>query len=234
MITLVCVCIGAIITMIAAVVDYRNKLKEEKESLDNERKKSREYINIINKSNKIIESQRSVIDTTNKIIDLQNELNEKNQIIYDLQNKTFDNITGGKNVPSLYIIASDTEIACKVKNEGNLPIRNVSVTFNRVINDYMDNNGGSSTHPNVLKQYSKDFDDLQITGNKLFFEEKFEKKFDNIICYYEVKWENGYYIGGFKIKDGIITEQSITIFSDGFDLKKSVWINGKYSDVTKK
>jgi cell division protein FtsL len=109
MITFICICIGAIITIIAAFVDYRNKLAEERQNLIKERQRSDEYKNIVNKSNNIIESQRSVINATEKITQLQTELDLKNKKIQELQNQTLDNITGGESYSMLLITYENKE-----------------------------------------------------------------------------------------------------------------------------
>jgi hypothetical protein len=123
--TFLIILLGALITVIGALLDNKAKLKEKQESLNKEMERSNQYVTIIKKSDKMLESQQAVIQSNSKIIELQNSLASANQKIAELQNTTINQITGGDNVPKLSFVGSDHSLQCDIINKGKFPIRNL-------------------------------------------------------------------------------------------------------------
>lgn len=247
MLTLICVIVGCIITIIAAFADYNSKLDDSKEQLELEQKRNAEYKTIIEKSNNIltnsntlIESQKTVIDTAAEIIKLQNELSEKNNIIQKLQNETFENLTGGKGVPRLRIFAFGSKIFANIINDTKYPIKNVEVTVEKMVHDYLipspDGNGGSTSNPDAYSEYLISIGDMQNKKSKRLMDVSFIKEYFDYYYIFRVTWQNGYYTGGFHFKKGddglpIITDNHITIYSEGLDLNHKMSVNDKFARV---
>ncbi|SDI35749.1 DUF349 domain-containing protein [Mucilaginibacter gossypii] len=245
MIPLIFIIIGSIVTVTAAFFDYRQKLNDKQEELDNEIKRNLEYQNllsksndIIQKSNKIIESQQTVIDSSNKIIDLQNQLSERNDKIQDLQSSTLNEITGGKSIPKLFILPTPINIFIKVANDTDVPIRNISIQVTRIIDDYFttDSAGVSnSNNTDAWKDWIFDVRDLSAQSERIVFQHENEKKYNDVSYIYKVSWLTGFYEGSFSIKSAQnsmrLSDSHINHFTKGLDLKKTVYVGGVNPDI---
>lgn len=225
MLTLICVSVISVVTIIAALIDYRNKLDDKQEQLNTERKRADEYKNIIEKSN-------SILVKTNTIL-------EKNIELQKIQTETLQNVTGN-GIPKLYIVVTGVNIHINIINDEDYPVKNVEVKLERVTYDYFvpdkDGNGSRSENPNAFVEKEIKFGDLQNKKTKSLYEERFPFEYKDFLYIYRVTWQNGNYTGGFHYKNkeqAEITDQNITMYSDNLDLKDAVWINGEYSKVVK-
>lgn len=98
MVVFICIVFGCFITIISAYVDLRQKNAEQKEQIETERKRNREYEDVIKKSNTIIES----LGNANQILSGGNSfcyfhlspMNDKNDIMVQLIHKSGDNSIG--------------------------------------------------------------------------------------------------------------------------------------------
>jgi hypothetical protein len=244
MVPFLCIIAGSLITIVAGFVDYRNKLQEKQEQLDSEIKRSQEIQtllsksqDIIAKSNTIIGSQQTVIDTSKKIIGLQNELNVKNNQIQKLQNTTYDNITGGSNIPhAQFMVVSRFGLSGWVANKNKeLPVRNVSMEVNASIMDFFKDTGkgySKSNNPNAIKHYKFQIGDLSKNSQQDVFGEGDKSIYNEVMYGYSVRWLNGFYTGSIVVKlnnagDYEVTQNQIDSYSEGLDLKGVVLVNGK-------
>ena len=225
MLTLICVSVISIITIIAAFIDYRNKLNDKQEQLNTERKRADQYKNIIEKSN-------SILVKTNTIL-------EKNIELQKIQTETLQNVIGN-GIPKLYIVVTGVNIHINIINDEDYPVKNVEVKLERVTYDYFvpdkDGNGSRSENPNAFVEKEIKFGDLQNKKTKSLYEERFPFEYKDFLYIYRVTWQNGNYTGGFHYKNkekAEITDQNITMYSDNMDLKDAVWINGEYSKAVK-
>jgi len=245
MIPFVCIILGSIITVVAAFFDYRQKLEDQKEQLDNEIKRNQEYQNLLGKSNALMEksnniitTQQTVIDTSKKIIDLQNQLNLKNEEIQKLQENTLNNITGGKNIPILYIKATGSEFLLKIINDSDLPLRGVSVEYVKIIHDLFTPSGNrtSSGPPNATQDQKKVIGDMAIRSSDIVTNESLGDGYKHITYIYVVKWLLGSYKGQFEILDDKKTVQVknsyVIAYKPQIDISESIMINGEYPDFS--
>lgn len=239
MLLLICVIIGSIITITAAIIDYRIKLSEKDEELQIEKKRTGEFEKIIEKSNSILEknnsilqTQHEVIESSSKIISLQDELNQKNIKIQKLQGETLQNLTGGDGVPKLKIVSNGVTINVNVENDQNYPIRNVEIVIERAVFDGFvdspDGNGRIGTDVNNLDTTIK-VDDIQNKTTKTIYSDRYKKEFKEFYYVFRVKWQNGFYIAGFhndsaKGKSSIY-DIAITNYSDNLDLADAFSVN---------
>lgn len=232
MIPTLCIIFGSLVTIIAAIYNY-------KEQLDAEIKRNGEYQNLLSKSNSIITTQQSVIDSSNRIIELQNQLSEKNDKIQDLQNNTLNIVTGGENVPKLVFIASNKGIVGKVINDGKFPVRTLSIEFEQITFDYFIPDGPGSSRadsPDARKFNSYIIGDLPVNAEKHLMNEFFPKQLNDILYIYTVNWLNGHYRGGFKIKTDNngkieIVDNNLSIYKKGLKLYNAVKIDDTYASV---
>jgi cell division protein FtsL len=230
MITFIFIIAGSLITVVAAFFEYKNNIAEKQQELKIERKRTTEYETIINE-------QRTVIDTTQKIIELQNELNKKNDEIQKLQNITINNITGGKNIPKLIIaIGGGHFINVRILNDSEFPVRNVNITFSRVIEDMFV--GSQSSNPESIKNFSYNLGDISIGGHTLFINDYYINVFDKLSYWYEVRWQNGIYYCSITVANGkklneFEIESEVIEVTKGFDLKNAVMVNGTHSRIKK-
>ncbi len=223
--TVLIVLCGAIITVIGALLDNSDKIKEKDRSLEVERKrnlqeieKNSQYVNIINRSDKMLNSQKSVIDSNSKIIELQNDLSKANQKISELQNTTINQIIGGK--PYIQIVVApltDTkgQVIFSFKNQGKFTIHSVSFemidTYSNVqrVISQEDNDKSRRVSFETKSGYWENMNKVINYGeipprtpdfNNKFFEGTFPSDILYLSYIFKVRWLNGFYTGIFNLK----------------------------------
>jgi hypothetical protein len=244
MIPLLCIITGSLITVIAAFCDYKQKLTDKQEQLIRERKRKRsdEYSKIIEKSNDILQKnnviitkQETVIGSSKKIIDLQNELSKKNDLVQELQNNTLNNITGGNNIPRLWIqLVGGKYIHAEVVNYGEFPLRNVTVQLSQLFLDdiHMPNAEDFSDISDESAKSDSSFKigDIPLNSNSVFISSQYTTQKNRVHYYYEVRWLNGSYSGeAISVVDsaGKVTfkRNNIYQYSKGLNLERVVQFN---------
>lgn len=226
------VVIGSLVTIIAAFVEYRNKIKEAEENAQQYAALLKQTNEILKKNQAIIASQGTVIETTQKIISLEEELKEKNAEIARIQANTLDQVTGGSNIPHLKLIPMGNSIAGSIKNlSDQLPVRNITFYLNEMFMDeFVDNGNGTRTSnsPNAQKEQTLIIGDLGVKSNSPLIENKYPKIYKEIMYWYTVRWLNGFYTGVFTatVDNGVVKliDNRLLNYSKGLDLRDAVII----------
>jgi hypothetical protein len=216
--------LGALMTIIAGIYEYNKKVSDDRiqsnTKLADERKRNVEYKNIIKsasiniaKSIDIMRTQKEVLEqatisidkskqiikTQQTVIGLQKQIDTKNKKIQDLQNTTLRNITGGKSFPKLEFWSYSGVTVCKIVNDTDFPLRNVSITISQFIEDSLkgDQSGRMTLKdPNAYKEFSYTFGDILPHYRHTFFMQTYNPPVKKIDFIYNVRWLNGYYRGG--------------------------------------
>jgi hypothetical protein len=214
--TFLIVVLGAVITVIGALWDNKEKLNDKQEALELERTRNDQYVSIIHRSDQMLTKQQSVIESSQQIIDLQNKLKEANESIITLQNSTIDHLTGGDSKPYIQIIVAPKDdyygqTLFFVSNPGRFTIHSMSFD----INDFNDNIKTVVSQSGTQKNYSvqsesktKDLPqnklitmgELPVTFDSKVYEGTFPKEMQYVNYTFHVKWLNGYFTGSFDLK----------------------------------
>lgn len=237
MLSFIIIALGGFLTITGAYVQYSNKIQEQRRALENERQRSNDSRELIERTNKILLSQKEVIDQTIVIADLQNKLDDRNREIAKLQTLTIEQLTGGKEVPKLWFLQiAGSSVFVRLYNNSKLPIKNVSVKINRRINDYAETVPvPRNLFPDEEKEYKYKIGDLGISYDELLYTERYKNDYNDIFYDFFVQWQNGFYEGFFLIKK-IKNEYQVSLnciqsYEKGFDLSKAVIINSVFSSV---
>lgn len=102
---MVCRC-SSIIAVIAAFFQEREKLKDKQEALENERKRTLVYEEIIQNQKVTLDSARSIIQLQGKLDEANLKLIEANTSLLKFQEETLNRVTGGDSRPTLLIEAT--------------------------------------------------------------------------------------------------------------------------------
>lgn len=237
---IICTVIAGTFALTVAILQIIKQINDAKANTIVAQKNEAKQKEISDLQFKLLNHSDDIIKTQQTVLELQKEINEKNKKIQELQNETLNNVTGGKSVPTLkFRVRGPIGISIAISNLTGFPIRNISIQFDRIVQDYFtyDSSGtGHSDNPYAYKSIDLDIGDLPIDFTKTIYDEVYPERIDNFEYLYRVRWLNGYYSGKFMVvkaknRDFKITDNVVQYYSKGSDCNKAVYINGELSPI---